>query len=77
MKTFRPANTKKIKLKKSKLKKQYRLYELSKRQKKQKAYNPGESKCEIFATYTKKDPFHYWKASQKINPKYFCNPTKD
>lgn len=73
-KTFRPAKVQKVKLKKSKLAKEYRLHELSKREKKLKAYKPGKKiKCNSPA-YTNKDPMHYWKASKKINPKYLCVP---
>ncbi len=73
-KTFRPAKVQKVKLKKSKLSKQYRINELSKREKKAKSYEPGKSRCGNYATYTNKSQMHYWKASKKINPPFFCNP---
>ena len=73
-KTFRPAKVQKVKLKKSKLPKQYRLHELSKREKRNKAYKPGKKVDCNSPAYTNKSQKHYWKASQKINPKYFCNP---
>ena len=73
-KTFRVPKTQKVKLKKSKLAKEYRLHELSKREKRKKAYKPGKKiECNSPA-YTNKSPKHYWKASQKINPKYLCTP---
>ena len=73
-KTFRPAKVQKVKLKKSKLSKEYRLHELSKHEKRKKAYKPGKKIDCNSPAYTNKSPLHYWKASQKINPKYFCNP---
>ena len=73
-KTFRPAKVQKVKLKKSKLPKKYRINELSKREKKQKAYKLGKSRCGNLATYTNKSQMHYWKASKKINPKFLCVP---
>lgn len=73
-KTFRPAKVQKVKLKKSKLAKQYRFNELTKREKKLKARKTNTGDC---PTYTIKNPKHYQKVSKKINPKYFCNPTKD
>lgn len=71
-KTFRPAKVQKVKLKKSKLSKKYRFNELSKRQKKLKAYKPGKKIDCNSPAYTNKSPMHYWKASMKINPKHFC-----
>ena len=73
-KTFRPAKVQKVKLKKSKLAKEYRFNELSKREKKRKSYKPGKKIHCNSPAYTNKDPMHYWKAAKKINLKYFCNP---
>ena len=73
-KTFRLAKVQKVKLKKSKLAKEYRLHELSKREKKRKSYKPGKKIDCNSPAYTNKSPMHYWKASQKINHKFFCNP---
>lgn len=73
-KTFRTVKVQEIKLKKSKLAKEYRFNELSKRDKKQKSHKQGKIKCINLATYTNKSPMHYLKASQKINPEYLCTP---
>ena len=76
-KTFRPAKVQKVKLKKSKLAKEYRLHELSKRERRKKAFTPGKKISCNSPAYTKKSLKHYWKASQRINPKFFCNPNKE
>lgn len=61
----RTKTVKKLKLKKTKLPKEYRLYEPGK--KKKKSYNP---------TYTNKTKRFYKQTSEKINPGYFCKPKK-
>ena len=76
-KTFRHAKVQKVKLKKSKLAKKYRFNELSKREKKRKSYKPGKKIDCNSPAYTNKSAKHYRKASQKINPKYLCQPEKN
>ena len=75
-KTFRPAKVQKVKLKKSKLSKEYRLHELSKRQKKLKSYKPGKKIPCNSPGYTNKSLKHYWNMSKKINPEWLCQPAK-